>query len=71
MSDNPWLKHGKFFDKPPCPFCGSDFGQNDGFKYGCTNDDCSEHPVFHDPIGRDDYVNKFWEEVQGEKTNYE
>jgi len=50
-------------DKPNCPFCGSKFGQSSEFMSGCTDDDCPERPRFHDPVGRRDYVDEFWEET--------
>jgi len=52
-------------EKKPCPFCGSPFGRARGeFMFGCTDPDCPEEPRFHDPVGRPDWVDEFWEDVQ-------
>lgn len=50
-------------DQPNCPFCNSEFGSTSEFMWGCTNSECPEQPRYHDPIGRPDYVEEFWEEV--------
>lgn len=53
----------------PCPFCGGSFGQTPEFMFGCTNDDCPEHPRIHDakqmfhPVGDDDMVEEFWQGI--------
>lgn len=50
---------------PPCPYCNSQFGEARGsFAYGCTNSNCPEEPRYYDPIGRTDWIDEFWEEVQ-------
>ena len=51
-------------DMPPCPFCNAPFGWARGSHVqGCTNNDCAEHPVIHDPVGDPVMVESFWEVV--------
>ena len=50
-------------EHPNCPFCNSEFGQTPEFMFGCTNYKCPELPRYHDPVGRPDYVDDFWEAI--------
>ena len=48
----------------PCPFCGSEFRMTDSHLFGCSDPSCPEHPVYHDPVGREDLIYEFWVSTQ-------